>query len=270
MATLAERAAAAQARLQPKAESREDRSTPSAPVKLSKALQAEADYDGPIERVELDGLAVLKILQHASGQLNSAALGASSSSASLTNNASNAAGFLFGLSLGDRLSISNAFAVPQGSLLPSHITTLANVSQNSATTADERSKAAKVASSRESEVEGAFSNAQKFISAYLPRAKELNLDNEVVGGYFITRDGADLLKEGILVDVLVRLQFGAGSSSASSAPSGVGGSAASRAAAAPAKIRPTGRGNRRAVAVVYGESRLTGCKGPYSILAADV
>lgn len=259
MATLAERAAAAQARSQPKAEQRSEQSTPSAPVKLSKALQADADYDGPVERVELDGLAVLKILQHASGQLTPSPSGSVLGSAATTSSQplQSAAGFLFGLPLGDRLSVSNAFALPSGHLLPNSITTLSNISLSSATNADARGKATKVASEREKEVDNAYRNAKNFVGSYLPRAKELNLDNEIVGGYFVSRDGMDLLKEGVLVDILVRYQFGVGSGSkatASAPPTSIAQSSGNRSSSGLAKYKPTTRLNRRAVAIVYGKS----------------
>jgi hypothetical protein len=235
MATLAERAAAAQARLAPKAEQRDGDSSSSAPVKLSKALQAEADYEGPVERVELDGLAVLKILQHASSSTIS----------------TNAAGFLFGLSLGSRLSISNSFPLPTNHLLPSNITTIANVNSSAVNSSDEKVKAAKVVSEREKEVDTAFRNAKNFVGNYAPRAKELNLDHEVVGGYFVAKDGMDLLKEGVLVDILIRFQFGVGAGSgASTQPSSIAGSAA---AGQTAKYRASSRGGKRGVAVVYGK-----------------
>lgn len=235
MATLAERAALAQARSQPKAEQREQGNASSAPIKLSKALQAEADYEGPIERIEVDGLAVLKILQHASS----------------ANVSTNASGFLFGMALGPRLSVSNSFALPPNHLVPSNITTVSNISSSSATNSDERTKAAKVASEREKEVDNAYKNAKNLIGSYLPRAKELNLDNDVVGGYFVTKDGMDLLKEGVLVDILVRYQFGLGT-----------GGGAAAAGTKPATGRMAGdankysgmtRLNKKGIALVYGE-----------------
>lgn len=240
MATLAERAAAAQARLAPKAEQHDANASSSAPVKLSKALQAEADYEGPVERVELDGLAVLKILQHASESTIS----------------TNAAGFLFGLSLGSRLSISNSFPLPANHLLPGHITTIANVNSSAVNSSDEKIKAAKVVSEREREVDNAFKNAKTFIGNYAPRAKELNLDSEVAGGYFVAKDGMDLLKEGVLVDILVRLHFGSGSGTgASSQPlAAIGGAAAGQTA----KYRASSRTGRRSIAVVYGKSNCSG------------
>lgn len=233
MATLAERAAAAQARLAPKTEQRDANASSSAPVKLSKALQAEADYDGPVDRVELDGLAVLKILQHASGSSIS----------------TNAAGFLFGLSLGSRLSISNSFPLPANHLLPTHITTIANVNSSAMNSSDEKIKAAKVVSEREKEVDNAFKSAKTFIGNYAPRAKELNLDSEVVGGYFVAKDGMDLLKEGILVDILIRFQFGSASGSgAAGQPLG-----ALAGAGQTAKYRASSKGGKRGVAIVYGK-----------------
>ena len=234
MATLAERAAAAQARLAPKTEQRDASASSSAPVKLSKALQAEADYEGPVERVELDGLAVLKILQHASSSTIS----------------TNAAGFLFGLSLGSRLSISNSFPLPGNHLLPSNITTIANVTSSAVNSSDEKVKAAKVVSEREKEVDNAFRNAKNFIGNYAPRAKELNLDNEVVGGYFVAKDGMDLLKEGVLVDILIRLQYGGVATGTSTQSSSAAGSAA---VGQTSKYRATARGGKKGVAVVYGK-----------------
>lgn len=238
MATLAERAALAQARSQPKAEQRDAGAAASAPIKLSKALQAEADYEGPIERIEVDGLAVLKIVQHASNASISA----------------NASGFLFGMALGPRLSISNSFALPPNHLVPASITTVSNISSSSATNSDERTKAAKVASEREKEVDNAYKNAKNFIGSYIPRAKELNLDTEIVGGYFIAKDGMDLLKEGVLVDILVRYQFGLGTGGGAAAP---GAKVATGPLAGDAnKYRSMTRQNRRAIALVYGELRL--------------
>ncbi|KAK9900266.1 hypothetical protein P389DRAFT_165487 [Cystobasidium minutum MCA 4210] len=239
MATLAERAALAQARSQPKAEQRDQSSAPSAPIKLSKALQAEADYEGPIERIEVDGLAVLKILQHAS-------------SASISTNAS---GFLFGMALGPRLSVSNSFALPPNHLVPSNITTVSNVSSSSATNSDERTKAAKVASEREKEVDNAYRNAKNFIGSYVPRAKELNLDTEIVGGYFVAKDGMDLLKEGVLVDILVRYQFGLGTSGGAAAPGAKVGTAPLAGDAN--KYKSMTRLNRRGIALVYDASSST-------------
>lgn len=237
MATLAERAALAQARSQPKAEQRDSGNVSSAPIKLSKALQAEADYDGPIERIEVDGLAVLKILQHAG-------------SANITTNTS---GFLFGMALGPRLSVSNAFALPPNHLVPSNITTVSNISSSSATNSDERTKAAKVASEREKEVDNAYRNAKNLIGSYIPRAKELNLDTDLVGGYFVTKDGMDLLKEGVLVDILVRYQFGLGTSGGVAAP---GAKPATGPMAGDAnKYKGMTRSNKKGIALVYGEYR---------------
>ena len=254
-ATLAERAAAAQARLAPKIEQRESSSTTSAPVKLSKALQAEADYDGPIERVEVDGLAVLKILQHASSLNNTVSLASTSAVGASAAGNGGAAGFLFGLGLGDRLSISNTFPLPANHLLPNIITTLSNVNLSSSQqNADERSKASKVASEREKEVDSAYRNARNFVAGYIPRARELNLDDEVVGGYFVTKDGMHLLKEGVLVDILIRYQFGIGAGhGAASAPPIISlGTTEKKSAAQTAKYRNQIRSNRRGVAIVYG------------------
>lgn len=251
MATLAERAALAQARSQPKAEQRDQNTAPSAPIKLSKALQAEADYEGPIERIEVDGLAVLKILQHASS----------------ANISTNASGFLFGMALGPRLSVSNSFALPPNHLVPSNITTVSNVSSSSATNSDERTKAAKVASEREKEVDNAYRNAKNFIGSYLPRAKELNLDTEIVGGYFVAKDGMDLLKEGVLVDILVRYQFGLGTSGGAAAPG-------AKVASAPLggdgnKYKSMTRLNRRGIALVYGECSYSVENVPHSMSVTD-
>lgn len=235
MATLAERAALAEARRQPKAEQRDTSAAPSAPIKLSKALQAEADYEGPIECIELDGLAVLKILQHASS----------------SNISTNAAGFVFGMALGPALTISNSFALPANHLVPSNITTVSNISSSSATNADERTKSAKVASEREKEVDNAYRNAKNFIGNYLPRAKELNLDTEVVGGYFVAKDGMDLLKEGVLIDILIRYQFGLGTGGGAAGP-GTKAVTGPISSGEQSRYKAMTRLNRRGIAIVYG------------------
>jgi len=258
MATLAERAAAGLTKAQSKGEQNAASNTGSGShgfgaggaggsgtIKLSKALQAEVDNEAAVESVELDGLAVMKILQHAA-------------SSTITTNAS---GFLFGLNLGSRLSVSNSLNLPANHLLPSSITTIANLS-NSATpnNADEKVKAAKVASEREKEVDAAYRNARNFIATYQPRARELNLDSEVVGGYFVAKDGMDMLKEGVLADILIRYQYGIGT----------GGGAAGGAAAAPinagdsskaasgqtAKFKPRSVG-KKGIAIVYDASSST-------------
>lgn len=253
MATLAERAAAAQARLAPKAEQREAANAAAAPVKLNKSLQAAADYDGPVEKVELDGLAVLKILQHASGAISGPA---GSIAAAPRGPALNAAGFVYGMQLGPQLSISNAFALPPNHLLPNNITSFSNVSISSSANADERTKAAKVAAEREKEVDAAYRNAKNFAGTFAPRAKELNLDSDIVGGYFVARDGMDLLREGVLVDILIRYQFGIGSGAGGASASGASGMASSadkRPAGANAKFKDASRLKKRGIAIVYGE-----------------
>ena len=243
----------------PKTEQRESTNTSSAPVKLSKALQAEADYDGPIERIEVDGLALLKILQHASSLNTSVNLGSSSAVGASAAGGNSGAGFLFGLVLGDRLSISNTFSLPPNHLLPNNITTLSNVNLSSSQqNADEKSKASKVASEREKEIDSAYRNARNFVAGYVPRVKELNLDDEVVGGYFIAKDGMDLLKEGVLIDILIRYQFGIGAAhgGASAAPIASVGTSDKRSTAQTAKYKNQIRSNRRGIAIVYGKYKL--------------
>lgn len=268
MATLAERAAAAQARLAPKTSEQESASGEKKPVKLSKAWQALADYEGAIESVEVDGLAVLKMLQHASG-LSSTSTGSGSGSVGTTTNvaaAGSASGYLFGLALGPKLSIANTFPLPSNHLLPSTITTLSNINLSSASAAsnDEKAKVAKVASEREKEIDNAYRNAKNFVGQYLPRAKEVNLDSEIVGGYFVTKDGMDLLKEGVLVDILIRYQFGigaghGGAAAAASAQQQAATAAASsgdkKAGASTTKFKASAKLNKRGVAIVYGQSK---------------
>ena len=148
--------------------------------------------DAPIERVQVDGTALLKIVRGGSGHL-------------------------LGIDEKGTLLVSDAFALPNGSIFPA--------AERAPT--DERDRDASFRRKDDS-FDAAFATAHAQASTYLPRIAELGADANVVGLFTTTTyaattsaNGQANAPSGALVEALVRYQLGGSVEGAASGSSAV-------------------------------------------------
>ncbi|KAK4699764.1 translation initiation factor 3 subunit H, partial [Phenoliferia sp. Uapishka_3] len=178
-----------------------------------------------VERIRVDGLALMKIIKHSreAHQVVPPPAGTSNATASF----SPAVGQLLGIDSNGTLEVSNAFALPSGSL-------------------------GGTAGEGETETRG-LKAANKYTSQLLPRLADLNADASLVGFYTSTNNGQHLAMPGF-IDALVGAQLsggGIGSGQSKVAPVG-----RTNAAKAP---MPSGTGTKsgKGIALVFDVASAT-------------
>lgn len=191
MATVAERLAAGLRDRTAATKDEKERVNPLRAGLLGGSTLAQFD-EAPIERVQVDGTALLKIVRGGSGHL-------------------------LGIDEKGTLLVSDAFALPGGSIFPA--------AERAPT--DDRDRDASFRRKDDS-FDAAFATAHAQASTYLPRLAELGADANVVGLFTTTTyaattsaNGQANAPSGALVEALVRYQLGGSVEGAASGTSAV-------------------------------------------------